>query len=216
VDLVPLSSPGKGRRLGRHDCLFGVALSPDGRWAVSAGGPEAFCIWDVARGTFVRRLPHQGEYPGATFSPDGRFLVTGVRTDFCFWEIGSWQRKAQLPRDRRSLFSQVAFTPDGRLLALPQGRNRIHLHDAATLRHLATLETPGPASLTGLSLSPDGTRLAAATDYDLIALWDLRRLRQELAVLDLDWEMPPYPPPVHDAEPVRDLIVAPPAMGTEK
>ena len=82
------------------------------------------------------------------------------------------------------------------MLALGQGRNRIQLYDAGTLplRHLATLETPGPASLTGLSLSPAGTRLAATTDYNVIALWDLRRLRQELAALDLDWEMPPYSP----------------------
>ena len=92
------------------------------------------------------------------------------------------------------------------MLALGQGRNRIDLYDAATLRRLATLEIPpGPASLTGLSLSPDGTRLAATTDYNVIALWDLRRLRQELAALDLDWEMPPYPPSGQDAEPAEAL-----------
>jgi hypothetical protein len=94
------------------------------------------------------------------------------------------------------------------LLALAQGRNRIPLHDAATLRHLATSETPaGPASLTGLSLSPDGTRLAANTDYYVLAFWDLRRLRQELTALDLDWEMPPYPSPPHDDRPVEPLKV---------
>jgi WD40 repeat protein len=215
VDLVPLAGEGeapaelgRARGLGTQDCLFGVALSPDGRWAVSAGDSgDAFCIWDVAQGTRVRRLPHQGAYPGAAFSPDGRWLVTGVRTDFCFWEVGSWERKARLPRDPRSLFSSVAFTRDGRLLALAQGRNRIYLHEAATLRHLAALEIPGPASLTGLSLSPDGTRLAAATDYNVIAFWDLRRLRQELAELDLDWEMPPYLPPEHDEKPAEALGV---------
>jgi WD40 repeat protein len=210
MDLVPLAEAGGARRLGTHECLFGVALSPDGRWAVSAGdsGGDAFCIWDVAQGTFVRRLPHQGAYPGAAFSPEGRWLVTGVRSDFCFWEVGSWERKAGLSRDPRSLFSSVAFARDGGLLALVDGRNRIGLHDAVTLRHLATLETPaGPASLTGLSLSPDGTRLAAATDYGVIALWDLHRLRHELAALDLDWEMPPYPPAGPPAELVPGLTV---------
>jgi serine/threonine protein kinase/WD40 repeat protein len=197
VDLVPLDEPTKARRLGRHDGLFGVALSPDGHWAASAGGGDTVCVWDVAQGTLARRLAQgRNNWGGATFSPDGRWLVTGSRNDFCFWGVGSWEQEARLPRDPRSLFSSLAFARDGRLLALVDGRHRIRLYDAATLplRHLATLETPeGPANLTGLSLSPDGTRLAATTDYNVIALWDLRQLRQELSALDLDWEMPPYP-----------------------
>jgi WD40 repeat protein len=206
VDLVPLADPGKARRVGIHDGLFGVALSPDGRWAVSAAlRVEPVSVWDVARGTLVRRLPHSGEYPGATFSPDSRTLVTGARTEFCFWEVGSWTLKARLPRPPRSLYSQVAFARDGRLLALGQGRNRIELYDAASLRRLAALENPGPASLSGVSLSPDGTRLAATTEDNVIALWDLRRIRQELAALDLDWEMPPYPPSGQAAGPVAAL-----------
>jgi serine/threonine protein kinase/WD40 repeat protein len=214
VDLIPLAEPGPARRLGTHDGLFGVALSPDGRWAVTAGRqgdadrPEdAIRIWDVARGTLVRCLPHEGEYPGAVFSPDGRWLVTGVRSAFSFWEVGSWELKARLPREPRSLFCSVAFARDGGLLALAQDRNRIQLHDAATLRRLATLETPGPVDLSGLSLSPDGTRLAATTQQGVVALWDLQRLRQELAALDLDWEMPPYLHPESNSTPVAPLSV---------
>jgi WD40 repeat protein/serine/threonine protein kinase len=211
VDLVPLGEPGRARRLGPHDGLFGVALSPDGRWASSAGGGDTVCVWDVARGILACRLPHgRNNWAGVTFSPDGRWLVTGVRNEFCFWEVGSWQQQAQLPRDPRSLFSSVAFAHDGRLLAVVEGRNRIHLYDTATLplRHLATLEIPeGPASLTGLSLSADGTRLATTTDYQIIALWDLRCLRQELAALDLDWDMPPYTPAGQASEPVLPLTV---------
>jgi serine/threonine protein kinase/WD40 repeat protein len=210
VDVVFPAGPGRARRLGRHDGLFGVALSPDGRWAVSVGGTgDSVRIWDVARGALLRRLPHGGGYGGATFSPDGRWLVTGFHgSDYCFWEVGSWELKTRLSRGPRSLFSPVAFARDGGLLALAQDRSRIHLHDAVTLRHLATLDIPGPLSLTGLSLSPEGARLAAATNYHMIALWDLRRLRQELAALDLDWELPPYPAAGHAAEPVRALTVA--------
>jgi WD40 repeat protein len=213
VDLVPLAEPGRARRLGTHDGLFGVALSPDGRWAVTAGRQgydrpdDAVRIWDVARGTLVHRLPHEGEYPGVAVSPDGRRLVTGVRSEFFFWKVGSWELEARLPRGHRSLFSSIAFTRDGRLLALAQDRNRIGLYNAATLRRLATLEIPGPADLSGLSLSPDGTRLAATTQQNVIALWDLRRLRQGLAALDLDWEMPPYPPAEQAGEPVQALTV---------
>jgi WD40 repeat protein len=142
------------------------------------------------------------------FSPDGRTLVTSVRTQFSFWDVGSWEHKASLPRAPRSLEGLVAFTRDGRLLALSQGRHQIQLHDAATLRRLATLETPaGPANLVGVSLSPDGTLLAATTDYNVVVLWDLRRLREELAALDLDWEMPSYPPSGQGIEHAEALAV---------
>jgi serine/threonine protein kinase/WD40 repeat protein len=210
LDIIPLDAPERSRRLGTHDRLFAVAISPDGRWAVSAAGnpDQDFCVWDVAGGIRVRRFSSGGSYPTAMFSPDGRTLVTSVRTRFSFWDVGSWELKAALPRAPRSLEGLVAFTRDGRLLALSQGRHQIQLHDAATLRRLATLETPaGPANLVGISLSPDGTRLAATTDYNVVVLWDLRRLRQRLAALDLDWETPSYPPSGQGVEPAERLAV---------
>jgi len=76
------------------------------------------------------------------------------------------------------------------------------------LRRLATFETPdGPIHLMTLGLSADGTLLAATTDHSLIAIWNLRQLRQELAALDLDWEMPPYPTGKQDAGPSANLTM---------
>jgi serine/threonine protein kinase/WD40 repeat protein len=209
VDLVSLAAPGNARRMGKHDGLGGVSLSADGRWAASTNGPDnTVNVWDVARGTLVRCLSFgRDNWCSATFSPDSRWLVIGVRSHLYFYEVGSWERKAELPRDPRSLFSYVAFTRDGTLLALAQGRNCIDLHNAATLRHLARLEISGPATVTGLSLSPDGTRLAATTDCNVIALWDLRRLRQALAALDLDWDLASYSPAVPNASPAQLLTV---------
>jgi WD40 repeat protein len=223
LDLVPMAKPGGARRLDAQQALACVALSPDGHWAVSigpkAGDPvtaeEFVRIWDVTRGIVVQSLPVlPGQHPGAAFSPDGRWLVTGVRSEYCFREVGSWEVKVRLAREPRSIHCRIAFSGDGQLLALGQGYNRIELRDAATLRHLATLQLPGQDYLSGLSLSADGTRLAAAINWQLIALWDLRRLRQELAALDLDWEMLPYPPAAHAVEPVQALTVK--IQGTTK
>jgi hypothetical protein len=213
MEFVPLAEPDKARRLEIQEEASMVALSPDGRWAASAGRFRGgIRVWDVGRGTLASRLPLEGSfgnYLGATFSPDGGTLVTGDWSKFCVWDVGSWELKATIPRGPRSLSSLVAFTRDGRLLALGQDRKRIELYNAATWQRLGTLELPaGPADLAGgLSLSPDGTRLAATTDRDVVALWDLRRLRQELAALDLDWEMPPYPPAGPAAEPLEPLTV---------
>lgn len=211
LDLVPLNGLAGARRLGSHDRVDGVALSPDGRWAVSSAGrgdDTGFRIWDVSQAALVRPLSHKGGYEMAAFSPDSRWLVTSSRAEFRFWEVGTWELKHCLPRHPGALSGPVAFSGDGRLMALAHARHLIHLRDAATLEHLATLEmSPGLLDITGLSLSPDGTRLAADTQANLLDVWELRRLRQELAALDLDWGMPPYPPPEGAAKAVEPLQV---------
>jgi WD40 repeat protein/serine/threonine protein kinase len=215
LDLVPLAEPGRVRRLGTQEGISGVALSRDGRWAVSVGhsgdpvaGEDVIHVWDVTQGTVARsfQLP-VGQYPGVAFSPDGRWLVTGVRSEYCFREVGSWEVKTRIPREPRSISCHIAFSRDGQLLALGQGFNRVDLYDASILQHLATLEIPGRANLTALCLNSDGTRLAAALNRNEVALWDLRRLRHELAALDLDWDIPPLGPPRPNATAGRALKV---------
>jgi WD40 repeat protein len=67
--------------------------------------------------------------------------------------------------------------------------------DGLTLERLATLEPPESYYTTDLAFSPDGALLAQFTNRNgIVHLWDLRRLRAELAAMGLDWDHPPYPP----------------------
>jgi hypothetical protein len=43
------------------------------------------------------------------------------------------------------------------------------------------------------SFSPNGTQLLMIYESGVAELWDLRLIRQDLAELGLDWEMPPLP-----------------------
>jgi hypothetical protein len=46
-----------------------------------------------------------------------------------------------------------------------------------------------------MCFSPDGSHLVAThVEFKGIYVWDLRRIREQLAGLGLDWEAPPYPP----------------------
>ena len=60
-----------------------------------------------------------------------------------------------------------------------------------TGEELATL--PTGQLMTSLCFSPTGDRLAVANEPGYFQLWDLRQLREQLAAINLDWDMPPYP-----------------------
>jgi WD40 repeat protein len=111
------------------------------------------------------------------------------------WEVGSWEAGPVIRRDRPLVwFGPIAFSPDGRLLALARSLTDIELYDLKTGQEVATLTAAEPYHLIWLCFSPDGSRLAAATGTSIAQLWDLRALRAGLRALDLDWDLPPYPP----------------------
>jgi hypothetical protein len=64
---------------------------------------------------------------------------------------------------------------------------------------LARLEDPNGDTPWDVSFTRDGSRLLVCTGQG-IQVWDLRRIRAELAQRDLDWDAPPYPPASVPAE----------------
>jgi tetratricopeptide (TPR) repeat protein len=67
------------------------------------------------------------------------------------------------------------------------------LAEAATGRELARLTTLRSVTPAPIVFSPDGTLLIAGTNQNNALVWDLRRIRDQLAPMGLDWDAPPYP-----------------------
>jgi len=71
---------------------------------------------------------------------------------------------------------------------------------------MAALDPSGPQRIGPGCFSPDGSKLAVAADARLIRLWDLGRIRAELAAMALDWAEAPSPAPVHPEEPKEIMV----------
>jgi WD40 repeat protein len=212
--VLDLARPAEVARLGPHRGLNQFRISPDGRWVATATWKGSDVkLWEVATGRLAWQLPCDSAY--VNFSPDGRWLaaIEFPKPECRLRHAGSWQPG---PTIRVSAtFNVVAFTRAGRLLAIDDG-GRVRLVDPDSGREVATLDA-GTGSSTGffcMAFSPDGTRLTAGRDH-VIHLWDLRRIREQLAPLDLDWDWPSYPPPVPHLAPGRVVIVARPRDDAE-
>ena len=191
----------KTRVLGRHEGGHYAALSPDGRWVASGVWSGPTCpikvrVWDARAGACVRSLG-LAEVNGdarVQFTGDGRWLVSTTRQEYRFWEAGSWEPGRELAKERGgNLLVALGAARDGSLLAVARARSAVQLLDASG-DELATLTCPDQQSVFGTNFSPDGGLLAVCCDNQIVYVWDLRRLREELGKLGLDWDGPPAAP----------------------
>ncbi|HXJ55539.1 MAG TPA: protein kinase [Verrucomicrobiae bacterium] len=186
--------PARSVVLGRHPAASGVAMSSDARWlATGTWQGRSVKVWNIPERLLEHEFPELGTAT-VEFSPDGRWLATGSR-QFQVWDTRSWSEVYHVERpDPDTVWNWMTFSPDSRLLAFVLDNRDIRLLEAATGRVLANLEAPDRPRLARLRFSPDNTKLVALQNNLGLQVWDLGRLRTELSAMNLDWDMPAYPP----------------------
>ena len=180
-----------------------LAFSPDGKFLVAGFGTKLFLapprspnplkVWDVARRQLIRRLQgHTGDCLSLDFSRDGTLLASGSRDGTAIiWSTETWKAMQTLQNpDHTSLFSQygpgmvegVAFSPDGRTLAMASYGGTVQLWDVASGKLLESLKGHSSVAL-GVAFSPDGRTLASGGSDHTVRLWNVET-RRELMQLD--------------------------------
>jgi serine/threonine protein kinase/WD40 repeat protein len=180
-------------KLRGHPGMRYISISPNGKWvATGTWNGSKVRIWDSQSGKIVQELPEPGQ-ADVLFSPDGHWLVTGG-TDYHLWETETWRAGPPISLSSITLgVGCMAFSRDSQLLAVTCGRRGVRLLEAKTGRTLADLESPTPALIKALCFSHEGNRLVAADGLGQVHVWNLPLIRQRLAALKLDWDLPVYP-----------------------
>ncbi|MET7339266.1 NACHT and WD repeat domain-containing protein [Nonomuraea sp. NPDC005650] len=84
-----------------------------------AKAPTLTSLWDTSSGKLLVRIPY---YPtSAEVTPDQRQLITTHDADLDFWDLRTGRRTRTVRQAKGAKpISQIAFSPDGELLALVQ------------------------------------------------------------------------------------------------
>jgi len=224
---VRLWDAGTGAPMGEPiragiDLAWDLAFSPNGDLLAVAGGDRAFeagilsvlDLGDPTSPVWTRDI--EGMAFAVTFSPDGGLVATGSlegnseRGTATVWDLPSGEMVAERDLPGRSNVEDVAFSPDGSLLAVAGGRTVVDRGEGSIM--LWRFDAPGgdaslielpavsgtDAGIRSVVFAEDGATLVSAGRDGNVGVFDVETAK---AI--------GQPPPVHGTDVVDDVAVAP-------
>lgn len=166
--LWELLGTGQARKLGPVENVWSYAFSADGRQLALRQPDGSILLHDLSKGE-QKSLHSLPPWRFMAFRPDGRQLACTAYEDVQILDIETDQivRRLYLPDEPKS----VAWSPDGRLLAVGCDDRNVHVWDAMSGR-LESLLEGHQRYVTAVAFSPDGELLASASLDGTTRLWD--------------------------------------------
>ena len=164
-------------QMGHTDFIQSVAISPDGRQAVSGcGGDSTIKLWDIATGRLIRTIDVKSPVLSVAFSPDGKQIVSGLWYYVKLWDVNTGSEIRSFSGHKEYVYS-VTFSPDGRQIVSGAQDKTIKLWDAATGREVRTFSGHSD-TVRSVAFSPDGKQIISGSWDNTIKLWDVATGRE--------------------------------------
>ena len=172
---------------GHTEGILALAISPDGGRMLSGGWDGIAKVWDAKSGQALATLEFARLHmrlgirepvvpvESVDFSPDGRTFATSTGVSIAagrpeglgevtFWSTSTLRETATL-NDYDVFVKQLAFSPDGKLLATAGGDGTVRLWDTSTHREVGATKGRPP-----IAFSRDGQTLVACVAEGTLGL----------------------------------------------
>jgi WD40 repeat protein len=150
-----------------------VALTPDGRRAVSASSDGTLKVWDLESGQEIRTLRgHAGKVNSVALTPDGRRAVSASSDGALkVWDLESGQ-EIRTFQGHAGKINAVALTPDDRRAVSASSDGTLKVWDLESDHEIRTLGGH-VGKVNSVALTPDGRRAVSASSDRTLKVWDL-------------------------------------------
>ena len=159
--------------IGHSGSVNAVAVTPNGRRAVSASTDNTVKVWDLASGRELRTLTgHSGPVYAVAVTPDGQLAVS-ASGDYTLkvWDLVSGREERTLTGHSAGVYG-VSVTPNGQRVVSASWDNTLKVWDLASGRGLCTL-IGHVAGVTAVAATPDGQRAVSASIDRTLKVWEL-------------------------------------------
>jgi WD40 repeat protein len=176
-----LDPPGTAllRTLAGHTwSVNGVAVTADGKRAVSASNDKTLKVWDLESGRELRTLVGHSDYvTGVALTADGRLAVSASRDETLkMWDVESG-RELRTLEGHSGFVNGVALTADGKRAVSGSYDETLKVWDLESGRELRTLAGHS-ASVNGVAVTADGKRAVSASGDKTLKVWDVESGRE--------------------------------------
>lgn len=163
--------------LYHDDIISSIALSADGRYALSGSDDTKARLWDLESGEIVHTWPHVSKVSKVILSPDGRYAMTNAASEGIYiWSTETGKLIRRLNKIRATVASAV-FSADSKQIATGYSREEIILWDIESGRKIINWKPKrryvwqsSLANVTTLAFKNDHT-LVSETSRGILQVW---------------------------------------------